>query len=182
MENYIDLFCCCCCSRILMLVLCLLTLPEEDTSPLVFSMTAFNASWIELIEYCASSCCCCSLLLLEESSSPVMNKTFLTRPPRVVISAFSVLKRNAFKVFIRSGKRSDLSSQQIEALITNLPSSSDVSTVSSSISVGTGLVSAIKEVWRFSSLTCWMTSASNEALSVYTTGKSPNKRTKSMPC
>uniref|UniRef100_A0A2P2Q426 Uncharacterized protein n=1 Tax=Rhizophora mucronata TaxID=61149 RepID=A0A2P2Q426_RHIMU len=66
-----------------------------------------------------------------------------------------------------SGKRSDLSSQHSEALITNLPSSSsDASTVSSSISVGIVLVSAIKEVCPFSSLTCWITSASNEALSV----------------
>ena len=156
---------------ILILVLCLLTLPDEDSSPPVFSITALSASWIELIEYCCCCCCCCCCCwfspLLLESSSPVMNKTFFTRPPSVVISAFSVLNLRAFKVLIRSGKRSVLSSQHSEALITNLPSSSDVSTVSSSISVGTGLDSAIRDVCRLSSLTCCITSASSEALSVY---------------
>ncbi|KAL6978648.1 hypothetical protein U1Q18_020313 [Sarracenia purpurea var. burkii] len=84
----------------------------------------------------------------------ILNKTFLTRPPNVVISALSVLNLSAFKVLMRSDRRSDLSSQHSEALMTNLPSLSDASTVSSSISVGTGLVSAIRDVWRLSSFTC----------------------------
>lgn len=153
---------------LVLVVLCRLTLPEElDSSPPpLFSITALSASCIELIQYCCCCCCCSSLLL--ESSSPVINNTFFTRPPSVVISAFNVLKRNALSVLMRSGNRSDRSSQHSEALITNLPSSSDASsTISSSISVGTGLVSAITEVCRFSSFTCCITSASNEALSVY---------------
>ena len=105
------------------------------------------------------------------SSSPVTNSTFLTRPPRVVISALRVLKRKDFSVLMRSGRRSERSSQQREAFITNLApliiiSSEASSTVSSSMSVGIGLVSAINDVCRFSSFTCCITSASSEALSV----------------
>lgn len=97
-----------------------------------------------------------------------MNNTFLTRPPSVVISAFKVLKWRDFRVLMICGKRSDLSSQQNEALITDFPSSSDASTStdSSSSSVGSRLTSAINVVCRFSSFTCWITSASNDALSV----------------
>ena len=143
-------------------------LPEDDWSSLqTFSITPFRASWMELMLYW---CCCCSASSwsLDESSSPVINNTFFTRPPSVVISAFRVLNRRDFRVLMICGRRSDLSSQQSEAFITNLPSSSDASTStdSSSSSVGTGLTSAINVVWRFSSFTCWITSASKEALSV----------------
>lgn len=160
----------------MLFVLCLLMFAEEESSPPVFSMTAFSASWIELILCC---CCCCSwssefglLSVVVASSSPVTNKTFLTRPPRVVISALRVLKRKDLSVLMRSGRRSERSSQQREAFMTNLAplivviSSEASSTVSSSTSVGIGLVSAINEVCRFSSFTCCITSASSEALSV----------------
>lgn len=154
----------------LLLVLCLLVLPEEEWSSLqTFSITALSASWIEVMQYwwwCWGSCWSPEE---EESSSPVMNKTFFTRPPRVVISALRVLRWRDLRVLMICGRRSDLSSQQSEALITNFPSSSDASTStdSSSSSVGTGLTSAINVVCRFSSFTCWITSASNDALSVY---------------
>nr|GMD15269.1 hypothetical protein Iba_chr07bCG14430 [Ipomoea batatas] len=77
-----------------------------------------------------------------------MNSTFLMRPPRVVISARSAFSRRPFRVLMRSGKRSDRSSQHSVALINSLllPTSPEtLSTVSSSVSVGTGVVSAITD-------------------------------------
>lgn len=154
-------------STILTLVLCLFKLlEEEESSEAVLSMTAFKASWMESME-------CWPPL---ESSSPVMRRTFFMRPPSVVISALSVLRWRAFNVLMRSGRRSDRSSQQREALIINLPSSSVASMVSSSASVGRGLSSPISEVWRFSSLTCWITSANKDALSVCNKVNYPRRR------
>nr|GMD80429.1 hypothetical protein Iba_chr13eCG1780 [Ipomoea batatas] len=73
-----------------------------------------------------------------------MKRTFLTRPPTVVISALRVLSLRAFSALIRSGNRSDLSSQHNEALIITFPSSSAaLSTVNSSTSVGIWVVSEI---------------------------------------
>lgn len=150
---------------LILFVLCLFTLPVWS-SPLDLSITALSASSTELIDCNGSSSQ--SPAPETPSSSRVMNSTFLIRPPRVVISALSAFSRSPFKLLMSSGKRSDRSSQHNVALINSFPTSPEtLSTVSSSISVGTGVVSAITDVCLFSSFTCCITSASNEALSVY---------------
>jgi hypothetical protein len=144
----------------------------------VRSMTARSASCMDATVCCGDmsgwSCCSSSPLWVAghpaSLSSPVTNSTFLTRPPRVVISALSARRRSALSARMRSGRRSARSSQQSEARTKRRPSSSlDTSTVSSSDSVGSRHASSvISDVCRFSSLTCWITSASSDALSVYT--------------
>uniref|UniRef100_A0A2P2QTX9 Uncharacterized protein n=1 Tax=Rhizophora mucronata TaxID=61149 RepID=A0A2P2QTX9_RHIMU len=95
-------------------------------------------------------------------------RTFLILPPRVTISARSVFKWRDFNVSIRSGRRSDRSSQHKDALKINCPSleHSPESTVISSASDGKESRPGICEVCCFSSLTLWTTFARSEALSV----------------
>nr|GMD19714.1 hypothetical protein Iba_chr07eCG10920 [Ipomoea batatas] len=126
---------------LILFVLCLLTLPDWSSPPFDLSITALSASSTALMDCNDSSS-------PSYSPSRVMNRTFLMRPPRVVISALNAFSRRPFRVLMRSGKRSDRSSQHSVALINNLllPTSPEtLSTVSSSVSVGTGVVSAITD-------------------------------------
>nr|GMD90604.1 hypothetical protein Iba_chr14dCG11270 [Ipomoea batatas] len=103
-------------------------------------------------------------------------KTFLILPPRVTISALRGLSRRDLRVWIRSGIRSNRSSQQRDALITNLPSpehssSLDSRSVISSLSDGIPVsISMSSDASSFSSLTRSTTFASKEALSVWKKG------------
>jgi hypothetical protein len=102
------------------------------------------------------------------SLSAAMIRTFLILPPSVTISAFNVFKCRDFSISIRSGMRSDRSSQHRDALNTNCPSLeySPESTVTSSVSDGKDSSPGSSEVCCFSSLTLWTTFARSEALSV----------------
>ena len=150
-----------------LLVRCLLTL-DGSSAVGALSMTALRASCIMDLDFCSSL-----LSLFSESTT----MTFLTRPPRVAISALTGRSLRAFKALMMSEKRSGLSSQQSETLTKFPPSSSAESTVNSSVSVGTGVSSAISVVCLFSSLTWWITSAKREALSVWRNQTSKNQRT-----
>lgn len=105
------------------------------------------------------------------SLSAATIRTFRVLPPSVAISALRVLRCREFRISIRSGMRSERSSQHSEALNISLPSPPPPpldSTVISSVSEGTVSSSVISEVCCFSSLTRCTTLARSEALSVWT--------------
>lgn len=96
--------------------------------------------------------------------------TFRIRPPIATISTLTGLSCSEFSVWIMSARRSDRSSQHIEAFIIILPSFRllfNEITVISSVSVGMLSLCSICEVICFSSFNLWTTFASRDALSVY---------------
>lgn len=104
------------------------------------------------------------------SLSAATTRTFLVRPPTVVISAKRVSIWRYLSVSMRSCKRSGLSSQQNDTLKiirrpSSLEQSSKLSTLISSVSDG-NVSSVISRVCCFNSLTRWTTLASSVALSV----------------
>ena len=101
-------------------------------------------------------------------SLAAISRTLRIRPPTVTMSALRVLRCRELRISLRSGMRSERSSQHNDALNRSLPSSdfSPESTLISSVSEGKLSSSAISNVSFLSSFTRSTTFARRDALSV----------------